>query len=136
ATKIKHPFSHLLPLYGFPEEVDVLDRKGALVKMLADRPSREGVPLTGVETGPRGHRWRPDQPATVVWAEALDGGDLKNKVPFRDKVMWLAAPLTGTPTELAKTEFRFSGVSFTERGIALLSEADRATRRTRTWIIE
>ena len=36
--------------------------------------------------GPRGYRWRADQPATLLWVEALDGGDLKNKVPFRDKV--------------------------------------------------
>ena len=32
--------------------------------------------------------------------EALDGGDLKNKVPFRDKVVSLAAPFSGQPTEV------------------------------------
>jgi len=135
-SKIKRPFSHLIPMAGFPEDVEVWSRRGDVVRKIADVPSREGVPINGVQTGPRAVHWRPDQPATVVWAEALDGGDLKNKVPFRDKVMWLAAPFSSAPTELAKTEFRFSGVSFTEKGIALLSEADRATRRTRTWILE
>src|SRR5207237_964599 len=48
-TKIKQPFSHLIPMNGFPEDVQIWDRKGAVVKKLADRPSREGVPLTGVE---------------------------------------------------------------------------------------
>ena len=71
-----------------------------------------------------------------LWTEALDGGDLKNKVPFRDKVMSLAAPFKDAPTETAKTEWRFSNISFTEKGIALLSESDRATRHTRTWILE
>ena len=33
-------------------------------------------------------------------------------------------------------EFRFGGVSWTERGIALLSESDRATRVSRTWLID
>ena len=89
-----------------------------------------------MQTGPRGYRWRPDQPATVVWAEALDGGDLKNKVPFRDKVMSIAAPFKDAPAEVAKTEWRFAGLSFTEKGIGLLSESDRATRRIRTWILE
>ena len=134
ATKIKRPFSHLLPLFGFAEEVDVLDRKGKAVKQLADRPSREGVPLTGVETGPRGHRWRPDQPATVVWAEALDGGDLKNKVPFRDRVMMITAEGTDG-TEITKTEWRFTNIAYTEKGIGLVSEFDRPTRKTRTWIL-
>ena len=99
-------------------------------------PSREGVPLNGVQTGPRGIHWRQDQAATVIWTEALDGGDLKNKVPFRDKVMSFSAPFSGAPAQVAKTEWRFTAVSFTDKGIALLSEADRATRKTRTWILE
>lgn len=135
-TKIKRPFSHLIPMNGFPEEVGVWDRKGAVVKQLANRPSREGTPLTGVEPGPRGHHWRLDQPATIVWTEALDGGDPKNKVPFRDKVMSLTAPFTGQPAELGRTEWRFGGIAFTEKGVALLTELDRISRRTRTWILE
>jgi len=135
-SRIKRPFSHLIPVNGFPEEVEVWTLGGELVHRIADVPSREGVPLTGVQTGPRGIRWRPDQPATVIWSEALDGGDLKNKVPFRDKVMSLTAPFKNAPTEFAKTEWRLAGLGFTERGLALLSESDRASRRIRTWILE
>jgi dipeptidyl aminopeptidase/acylaminoacyl peptidase len=135
-TKIKRPFSHLIPMNGFPEDVEIWDRKGALVKKLADRPSREGTPLTGVEAGPRGHHWREEQPATMIWTEALDGGDPKNKVPFRDRVMSLAAPFTEAPSEIGKTEWRFAGISYTDKGMALLTEFDRLSRRTRTWIVE
>ncbi|MDX6574762.1 MAG: hypothetical protein QOE96_715 [Blastocatellia bacterium] len=135
-SRIKRPFSHLIPVNGFPEDVEIWTRRGEVAHRIADVPSREGVPLTGVQTGPRGYRWRPDQPATVVWTEALDGGDMKNKVPFRDKVMSVAAPFKEALTEVAKTEWRFSNISFTEKGIALLSESDRATRRTRTWVLE
>ncbi|PYQ61560.1 MAG: hypothetical protein DMF58_04545 [Acidobacteria bacterium] len=135
-TKIKRPISHLLPMNGFAEDVEILDRKGVVVGKIADRPSREGVPLTGVETGPRAFRWRADQPATLVWAEALDGGDLKNKVPFRDKVMTLAAPFTTEPTEITKTEWRFRDIAYTEKGIALLSEFDRPSRHIRTWVLD
>jgi hypothetical protein len=92
--------------------------------------------VTGVEPGPRAYRWRADQPATLVWVEALDGGDLKNTVPFRDKVLSLAAPFSGQPVEVAKTEWRYGGINYTDAGIALLTENDRATRRTRTWIME
>jgi dipeptidyl aminopeptidase/acylaminoacyl peptidase len=135
-AKIKHPFSHLIPMSGFPEDAEIWNRRGEVVCKIADVPSREGVPITGVQTGPRGYHWRRDQPATVLWLEALDGGDLKNKVPFRDKIMLLAAPFNGAPTEIAKTEWRFTNISFTEKGIALLSEFQRTTRRTRTWILE
>jgi dipeptidyl aminopeptidase/acylaminoacyl peptidase len=135
-SKIKHPFSHLIPMSGFPEDVEIWTRRGELIRKIADLPSREGVPLTGVQTGPRGHNWRQDQSATVVWVEALDGGDLKNKVPFRDKVMSLEAPFNGPPAEIAKTEWRATGIAFTEKGLALLNEFDRPTRKIRTWLLE
>ncbi len=134
--KIKRPFSHLIPLDGFPEDMEILNRRGEVVRKIADVPSREGVPINGVETSPRNHKWQEDAGATVVWVEALDGGDLKNKVPFRDKVMSLAAPFTGAPAETAKTEWRYAGFTFTEKGIGLLSEFDRASRQIRTWILE
>jgi dipeptidyl aminopeptidase/acylaminoacyl peptidase len=135
-SKIKRPFSHLLPMSGFAEDVEVWTRRGEFVRKLADIPTREGIPINGVQTGPRGHRWRDEQPASLVWAEALDGGDLKNKVPFRDKILTLRAPFTGAPTEIAKSEWRLAGIQFTEKAITLLSESDRATRRIRTWILE
>jgi dipeptidyl aminopeptidase/acylaminoacyl peptidase len=135
-TMVKRPFSHLIPMNGFPEDVEIWDRAGAAVKKIADRPSREGTPLTGVEPGPRGHHWRADQPATVIWIEALDSGDLKNNVPFRDKVVAVSAPFTAQPAEIARTAWRFSNISFTEKGVGLVSESDRTSRHIRTWILE
>src|SRR6267378_658276 len=134
-SKIKKPFSHILPMNGFPQDVEIWTRAGGVSKKIADLPSREGTTLTGVEPGPREYRWRADQPATILWVEALDGGDLKNRVPFRDKVVSLAAPFKDDPTEIAKTEWRYASISFTEKGVALLSETDRATRHIRTWVI-
>jgi dipeptidyl aminopeptidase/acylaminoacyl peptidase len=135
-SKLKRPFSHLLPMGGFAEDIEVWTRRGEFLRKLADIPSREGIPINGVQTGPRGHQWRQDKPATLVWVEAQDGGDLRNKAAIRDKVMSLSAPFNTPHSELAKTEWRLAGLSFTEKGIGLLSEADRASRRIRTWILE
>ena len=135
-SKIKRPFSHLLPMSGFAEDVEIWTRRGEFVKRLADIPSREGVPINGVPTGPRGHVWRQDKPATVIWVEAQDGGDLRNKAAIRDKVMTQSTPFNAPANEVAKTEWRYAGLSFTEKGIGLLSEFDRASRRIRTWILE
>ena len=135
-TRIKRPFSHLLPMNEFPKDVEIWTLKGALAKKIADLPSAEGVVINGVETGPRAYRWRADQPATVTWVEALDEGNPKNKVPFRDRVVSLAAPFTAQPTEVAKTEWRFTSLNYTEKGLAFLTENDRATRHVRTWLLE
>jgi dipeptidyl aminopeptidase/acylaminoacyl peptidase len=47
----------------------------------------------------------------------------------------LPAPFTGEPAEVARTEYRFSSVNWTERGLILLTENDRASRTTRTWVL-
>jgi dipeptidyl aminopeptidase/acylaminoacyl peptidase len=86
--------------------------------------------------GPRAYRWAPLEPSTLVWVEALDKGDLRNSVPHRDRIVTLRAPFTGEPAEAAKTEYRFGGVNWTEQGAILLTENDRQTRTTRTWVLD
>lgn len=135
-SRIRRPYSWLVPYTNFPSTVEVWDRKGAVAYKIADLPVADTVPNGGVLPGPRSYQWHPLLPAMVLWAEALDNGDPKNKVPHRDKVMALATPFTAAPTEMAKTEYRFGGLSFTDKGAALLTENDRTLRWTRTWIID
>jgi dipeptidyl aminopeptidase/acylaminoacyl peptidase len=134
--KTKRPFSRLLVRNGFPTDVEIWSRAGQKVKTVADVPMGDTVPINGVMTGPRSFVWNPLAPATLVWAEALDKGDIRNKVPHRDRVMSLASPFSGEPTEAAKTEYRYSGASWTDDGTILLSEADRRSRTTRTWVLD
>ncbi len=134
-TRIKRPFSRLLPWTGFPQDVEVWNRRGEVVRTIADVPMRDTVPINGVATGPRAHRWAPLEQATLVWIDALDGGDLRNTVAHRDRLMTLGAPFAGEPSEVARTEYRFGGVNWTEQGLILLTENDRATRTTRTWVM-
>jgi dipeptidyl aminopeptidase/acylaminoacyl peptidase len=135
-TTIRKPFSRLLPAWGFPSEVTVWDRQGKVVHTVATLPSQEGVPIEGVLTGPRSVHWRPTAPATLVWAEALDGGDPKTKVPHRDRLRSWPAPFRGEPTEVMQVEHRFRGLIWGERdGLALVSDYDRDRRWQRTFLI-
>jgi hypothetical protein len=52
-TRIKRPFSHLLGMNGFPKDVEIWNLRGAVVHTIANLPSGEGVPIAGVQTGPR-----------------------------------------------------------------------------------
>ena len=134
-SRTKRPFSRLLPSGGFPQDVEIWNRRGERVRTVADVPMRDTVPINGVITGPRSVRWLPHAPATLLWVEALDKGDLRNAVPHRDRMVTLAAPFAGDPSEVAKTEYRYGGVSWTEKGSILLTENDRASRTTRTWVL-
>jgi len=42
-----------------PEDVEVWTRSGEVARKVAEVPSREGVPLNGVQTGPRGIKLAP-----------------------------------------------------------------------------
>ena len=134
--KVRRPYSWLVPYGNFPASVEVWNRSGAQVKMVAELPVADTVPNGGVLPGPRSFQWQPLAPATLVWAEALDNGDPKAKVPHRDKVMTMSAPFTSMPAEMARTEYRYGGVSWTDAGAALITENDRTRRWTRTWVID
>jgi dipeptidyl aminopeptidase/acylaminoacyl peptidase len=130
---VHRPFSYLYPVFAFPKEVQVWDTKGKLEYKLASVPLADQVPIDGVITGPRTYRWRPTAPATLVWVEALDGGDPKKKVSHRDRVMTLKAPFSESPSELVKTEHRFAGGQWGEKGgLLLVSDYDRDRRWIRT----
>ena len=133
--RTKRPFSRLVTSSDFPQDVEIWNRAGEKVRAVADVPMGDNVPITGVITGPRAFRWAPLEPATLVWVEALDKGDLRNAVPHRDRIVALKAPFRDDPSDVAKTEFRFGGVSWTDGGTIVLTENDRRTRTTRTWTL-
>jgi dipeptidyl aminopeptidase/acylaminoacyl peptidase len=135
-ARIVRPFSRLVPYDDFPRQVAVWGRDGRSVRAIAEVPMGDAVPITGVITGPRAFAWDPTQPAGLVWAEALDGGDLRNRVPQRDKVMGLEAPFTADARELLRTEFRFTKIQWTDARLMLVSEFDRPKRRARTWVVD
>jgi dipeptidyl aminopeptidase/acylaminoacyl peptidase len=131
------PYSYYVPYSGFAHELEVWDQRGSLVNRIASLPVAENTPTGGVRKGPRSVRWNPHSAATLVYAEALDGGDPKQKVPNRDRVVELASPFTAEARELFRTEFRFGGVQWTERGdLMIWSEFDRPTRKARTYFQE
>jgi dipeptidyl aminopeptidase/acylaminoacyl peptidase len=134
-SRVKRPFSHLLPWFQFPRDIEVWNRRGDMLRTLANVPMADTIPMNGVITGPRAHRWAPLDPSTLIWVEALDKGDIKNKVPNRDRIMTLNAPFTAQAAEVAKTQYRFGGASWTDTGTILLTENDRDTRTTRTWVL-
>ncbi len=148
-SRIHRPYSYLLPESDFPREVEVWSLTGKLEYKVASLPLEEHVPIEGVPLGPRDYQWVPMQPATLVWADALDGGDPKTKAPFRDEVMMLSAPFTDDPHELVKLEQRFvpaggggggfrsgSAIEWSENGIGLVRDYNRDRRWLRTFLID
>jgi len=134
-ARLRRPFSRLVPWSDFAKDVEVWSKGGQAVKRIASLPAAETVPMLGVPTGPREYQWDQRAPATAVWAEALDEGDLRNQVPKRDRLMTIAAPFSGEPAEWLRLDQRFTGVSWTEGGTALVAEFERGKRMETTWAV-
>ena len=136
-ARLQRPFSFLVPAAQFPVREEVWDRSGTVIHLAADQPLAEEIPLEGVRTGPRRLHWRPTEPATLAWAEALDGGDPKQKADFRDRVLTQTAPFKAQPTELVRLKARLMGLEWSERGdVAVVREFDRDRRWVRTWLVD
>ena len=135
-SRVKKPYSYLVTAGQFPRDVELWDRAGKLVRKLADVPMADTFPRNGVFPGSRNFQWHPLEPATLLYLEALDQGDPKNTVPFRDHFLMIKAPFSAPPAEVAKTEWRAGAASFTEKGVILISESDRDTRMRRTWVYD
>jgi len=139
-TMIHKPYSYVVTYPRFPREIEVWDiskRSHVLVHTIASLPLADRVPINGVPLGPREFSWRATDPATLLWAEALDGGDWNTNVPARDKIMLLRAPFTSPATEIMRTEQRFLDFSWSEQpSTALLGEYDSNRHWLRTFVID
>ena len=136
-SRVVRPYSYLFPSSRFPKTQEVWDASGKFVHKLQDVPLLDNIPSQGVQTGPRGYQWIPIEGSTLSWAEALDGGDPRNKATHRDKLMKLAAPFNGASTELFKTEHRFQGRNFGERdNVMFYFDYNRDTQRRRMFMTD
>jgi dipeptidyl aminopeptidase/acylaminoacyl peptidase len=138
-TAIHKPYSYVTTHDRFPRNIDVWDtanRSRIVAHQIATLALADRVPIHGVTIGPRDFSWRATEPATLVWAEALDGGDWNVKVPARDKVLLLKAPFNSPAVEIARTEQRYQGIAWSEKAdIALMHEYDHNRHWMRTFVV-
>jgi dipeptidyl aminopeptidase/acylaminoacyl peptidase len=138
-TREHRPFSYLYPNRQFPKEVEIWGASGpgagAMVHSVVSLPLQERTRTGGVQATPRDINWIPTEPSTLMWVQALDGGDPKEKVPHRDRIVALKAPFTGEPSEVFKTEERFQGIQF-GKDFMLVEDQARISRITRTFEID
>jgi dipeptidyl aminopeptidase/acylaminoacyl peptidase len=137
AERLHRPFSYSVPWYRFPLTIEVLDTRAKVVRVVADQPLAEDIPIEGVRKGARDVHWQPVVPSTLVWSEALDDGDPEKEAAHRDRVMTHAAPFADTPEERLRVQHRLRGLDWTQNeGQVLVTEYDRDRRWVTTHLHE
>ncbi|WP_375581300.1 prolyl oligopeptidase family serine peptidase [Marivirga tractuosa] len=135
-SKIKTPFSYIVPYYRFPNETNVFDLDGNLISQVNDVPLQEVLPkgFMSVRTGRRSMNWRNDKPASLIYAKALDEGDPENEVEYRDEVYQLEAPFEGDGKPLLKTINRYRYIQWGNHDIAIAHDYWWNTRNMKAYI--
>ena len=138
--RLQRPFSFRVPYSFFARRIEVWAASGGLERIVADLPVSDEVPRQGVPTGPRRVSWAEAAPATLLWTEALDGGDPRAEAEHRDKIMRLSAPFSAegsVPAEAFRLRHRCLGwVDLSKLGRLLLIEHDRDRRWLTTWLCD
>lgn len=134
-SQVKKPFSYLVPARRFPEETQVWSVEGKLVTQVADLASGENIPkgFDSVREGRRNINWRSDVAATLVWAEAQDGGSMKTDVEHHDYVYTWTAPFKNDPKLFQKIERRFDDITWGNKNFAMISDWRFSDRQIRQW---
>ncbi len=133
---LEKPFSYLVPYYRFPSTTTIYTKDASKVETVLEVPLIEDLPKGFMATriGRRSMNWRGDMPSTLVFVEALDGGDPENEVEYRDEVFQLDAPFNGTPVSLLKTLNRYSYIQWGDDQTAIAVDRWWNTRNTKTYV--
>jgi len=101
-STVEKPFSYLVPFYRFPSNTTIYSKVAELVETVLKVPLIEDLPkgFMAVREGRRDFEWRNDKSASLVFAQALDGGDPQKQSEFRDELFQLEYPYNGSPKSL------------------------------------
>jgi dipeptidyl aminopeptidase/acylaminoacyl peptidase len=143
--RLQRPFSFRVPYPYFARRVEVWAAGGGAEaraasqepeRVIADLPVSDEVPRQGVPTGPRMVSWEEAVPASLVWTQALDGGDPMAKAEHRDQVYRLQAPFDAEPRPALLVRQRCVGwFDMAAPGELLMTEHDRDRRWLTTRLV-
>ncbi|MFZ6777198.1 hypothetical protein ACO0LD_10270 [Undibacterium sp. Ji83W] len=135
-SSIQKPFSYIVPLQRFPSKTIVSDVTGKQIKVVDESPLNEIIPkgFSAVPVGKRYMAWRADKPASLTYAQALDGGDPANKAEFRDEVFSWDAPFDKPAISLVKVAQRYGGIVWGNDNLAVVTDGWYDTRNTKAYL--
>jgi len=134
-STVERPFSYLVPYRRFASKRIIYNKNGKSLKTLSELPVIEDLPkgFMSCIAQPRSYSWRSDKPATLVYAQALDGGDPAVDVEYRDELFLLSAPFDKA-TSLLKLKNRYYNIEWGDDNCAIASDYWWNDRNTKSYI--
>ncbi len=137
-TRLKAPYSYAVPSSRFARTTDVWTERGKPVYQVVDQPLADNLPIAfdAVVDTRRSISWRNDADATLVWAQATDGGDPAVAAEVRDQLFQLPAPFDGEPQKLLDMSKRYARLLAADAENVLVWERWWADRNEKLWLLD
>lgn len=137
-STVEYPFSYLVPYRRFASQTIVYDHSGKKVNTVSDLPMIEDLPkgFMSCIAQPRSFSWRSDKPATMIYVQALDGGDPGVELDYRDEVFQLEAPFKGKGKSLIKLKNRYYNIDWASDDMAIATDYWWNNRNTKSYIFD
>ncbi len=135
---LSRPFSYLVPYYRFPAKTTIYTAAGKQVQVVNDLPLVEDLPqgFMATTSGRRSVQWRSDKPASLIYVQALDGGDPAVGVDHRDELLELKAPFAGEGRSLVKLINRYAGIDWGGDHAAIAYDRWWDTRNAKVYVFD
>ena len=137
-TRLQAPYSYAVPSSRFARITEVWSDRGEPVYQVVDQPLADNLPIAfdAVVNTRRSISWRNDADATLVWAQAADGGDPAVQMEVRDQLFQLAAPFTAQPQKLLDMSKRYARALAADAKHLLVWERWWADRNETLWLVD
>lgn len=137
-TRLQAPYSYAVPSSRFARTTDVWTDRGEAVYQVVDQPLADNLPIAfdAVVDSRRSISWRNDADATLLWAQATDGGDPAVATEVRDQLFQLPAPFSATPQKLLDMSKRYARALAADAQNILVWERWWADRNEKLWLLD
>jgi len=134
--QLAKPYSYTLTYGSYPSLFTIYNRDGQKITTFYDRPLQDKIPsdFDAVEAGKREIQWRNDKPATLIWAEAPDGGDPSKPAENRDQIFQSDSPYSEAKS-ICYLKNRIAGIEFGKAEFAIVQDYWWKNRNTKTYVI-
>lgn len=117
-------------------EYQIVEIASGKVRALLPKLQTDQQRAREADAAARGSRlvqWRPDVPATLIWAQSIEPRGHKVEAQYRDAVMSLAAPFTELPKELFKSQWRLHQLYLSGYGRLIYTDFHAGLKQLRHW---
>ena len=125
ATYLQKPYSYNVPYTQFGNIVKVIGGGGE--EVIAENPLYEHA-YSKVNNGARNITWCSQKPHTLIWATAMDKGNLKTSVPYHDKLTLYT--LGSEKKDIVRLQNRLAGIYALNDSVIIVAETNSVSKNT------